>query len=117
MGKQLGTLEQMLMFAVVRLENEAHGLGLRREIERVTGRAVSPGAVYTTLDRLERQGLVSSWISDETPSTGGRRRKFYRVEPAGAELLLTGYESLNRLAEGTLVALSRLQVSASKGTG
>lgn len=115
MAKQLGTLEQMLMFAVVRLGNEAHGLRIRREIEEVTGKTISPGALYTTMDRLEQQGLISSWISDETPSSGGRRRKYYQVEPEGAEMLLTGFEGLNRLAEGTLVTLSRLQVGGGGG--
>lgn len=105
------------MFAVVRLGNEAHGLSIRQEIERVTGRTISPGALYTTMDRLEQQGLISSRISDETPASGGRRRKYYQVEPDGAESLLAGYEGLHRLAEGTLATLSRLQVDEAKGAG
>ena len=78
--KQLGALEQMLMFAVARLGEGAHGLAIRREVEGATDRKLSPGAVYTTLDRLARQGYVSSWIGQETPEGGGRRRKFYKVE-------------------------------------
>lgn len=109
MAKHLGTLEQMLMFAVARLGERAHGLAVRREVERLTDRKLSPGAVYTTLDRLAGQGYVSSWIGEETPEGGGRRRKFYRVEPAGAKALLSAYEGLSSLAEGVVGELGKLE--------
>jgi len=102
MPKVAGSLEQFLMFAVVRLADGAHGLAIRQEVERTADRVVSHGALYTTMDRLERRGLVSSWIGSESPETGGRKRKFYRLEPAGARALREGYEGLRRLAEGTL---------------
>ncbi|MDX1394932.1 MAG: PadR family transcriptional regulator [Gemmatimonadota bacterium] len=112
MTKHIGSLEQLLMFAVFRLGDAAHGLALRRELEEATGRKVSPGAVYTTMDRLERQGLVSSWIGEDRPVGGGRRRKFYRLEPQGARALAESYASLSTLAEGTLPGLKRLATGA-----
>ena len=83
----LGEFEQMTLLALLRLEPDAYGASIRREIEERAGRAVLLGAVYTTLDRMERKGLVSSWVGDPTPERGGRRKKFYRLEPAGAEAL------------------------------
>ena len=56
----LGTFEEQVMLAVLRTGEEAYGMNVRREIERVTGRDVAIGAVYATLDRLEAKGLVSS---------------------------------------------------------
>jgi DNA-binding PadR family transcriptional regulator len=96
----LGEFEQVLLFALLRVGAEGHGVDLVREIEERTGRQVSPGALYTGLERLERKGLVSSWIGDSTPERGGRRRKCYRLEPAGAAELRASYTALQRLAAG-----------------
>lgn len=115
MTKSIGSLEQLLMFAVFRLGDGAHGLAVRQEVERAAGRKVSHGALYTTMDRLERQGLVRSRIGSETPETGGRRRKFYRLEPEGARALREGYEGLRRLAEGTLEDLEGLASDSGVG--
>ena len=56
----LGTFEEQVMLAVLRTRDEAYGMELCREIERVTGRKISPGAVYATLERLDAKGLVES---------------------------------------------------------
>ncbi len=96
------------MFATARLCDNAHGSALRAELARATGRRVSPGAIYTTMERLERQGLVASHIADDRPVGGGRRRRFYRLEPAGARALAESYRSLESLAEGVLPALLKI---------
>ena len=64
----LGTFEEQVMLAVVRTGRGAYGMGVRREIERVTGREVAIGAVYSTLDRLESKGLLASGRTDAGPS-------------------------------------------------
>ena len=73
----LGELEQVVLFAVVRLGGETHGAPVVEEIEERTGRRVSPGALYTVLGRLESKGFVESWIGDTVPDRGGRRRRVY----------------------------------------
>ena len=108
MTKQIGSLEQLLMFAVLRLGNEAHGIALRRELERVTGRRISSGAVYTTMERLDRHGLTDSGIGDEDRPGGGRPRRYYRVTPEGARALTESWEGLSDLARGVLPKLRRL---------
>ena len=80
----LGEFEQIVLLAVVRLDVEAYGSPIRRDIEERTGRTIAIGALYTALDRLERRRLVSSWLGDPTPERGGKRKRYYRVEPAGA---------------------------------
>lgn len=104
----LGEFEQVLLFALLRLDGEAHGAALAVEIEERTGREVSPGAVYTVLDRLERKGYVTAWIGESTPQRGGRRRKVYRLEPAGAAELRSAYRALQRLASGVGARLDAL---------
>ena len=73
----LGDFEQLILLGVLRLGDEAYGVAIRQEIHRRSGRDVSINAVYTTLDRLERKGLLESWVGDPTPERGGRRKKFY----------------------------------------
>ena len=97
----LGDFEQVILFALARLEGEAHGTAVSQEIETRTGRHVSPGGLYTVLDRLEAKGLVTSWIGESTPERGGRRRRVYRLEPAGARELREWYRGIKDIAVGT----------------
>jgi DNA-binding PadR family transcriptional regulator len=83
----LGEFEQSLLLAIFHLGDDAYGVRIRREIERRTGREVAVGALYTSLERLERKGLVTSRISEPTPERGGRSKRFYALRPAGAAAL------------------------------
>ncbi|HEY7450655.1 MAG TPA: helix-turn-helix transcriptional regulator, partial [Vicinamibacterales bacterium] len=67
------------MLALVRLNDHAYGVSVRQEIEKRTGRDVSIGAIYATLDRLEAKGYVTSRLGDPTPERGGRSKRFFRV--------------------------------------
>lgn len=108
MGR-LGEFEQVILFTVLRLGEDAYGLGIRDSVEARTGRAVSPGAIYTTLRRLEERGLVSSRIGDPPAGPeGGRPRKLYELRPSGARALLDAYSTTQTLAEGLLPALAKL---------
>jgi DNA-binding PadR family transcriptional regulator len=105
----LGELEQVVLFALVHVEGEeAHGAALIRELEDRLGRSVSPGALYTVLDRLQSKGLVEAWIGDSSPARGGRRRKVYRLLPEGARELRKWYAGIRRLADGTAERLDAL---------
>jgi len=108
----LGEFEQLLRFALVRLKGEAQGAAIAEAIEVRTGRTVSPGALYTALDRMEAKGWVASWIGSSTPERGGRRRKVYRMLPTGARELRGSYEHLGRMASA---ALPRLDALAEEG--
>jgi PadR family transcriptional regulator PadR len=100
MRTYLGEFEQLLLFALVQLDGDAYGAGIRRLIEARTGRTVSPGAIYTALDRLESRRLVSSALGEPTARRGGKRRRYYRIEPAGVELLRRSHDALARMAQG-----------------
>lgn len=96
----LGEFEQALLFALLHLDGMAHGGAIQQEIERRTGRSVSPGAVYTAMDRMEGRGFVRSSLAEGGPARGGRRRKLYRLLPAGASALEASWDRLRRMAEG-----------------
>jgi DNA-binding PadR family transcriptional regulator len=104
----LGEFEQLLLFALVRLEGEAHGAAIASEIHARTGRELSPGAVYTALDRLAARRYVTSWLGEATEERGGRRRKFYRLLPEGARVLQRSYGALRQMATGVAAKLDAL---------
>jgi PadR family transcriptional regulator, regulatory protein PadR len=83
----LGEFEQIVMLAVARLEADAYGTRIRREIEDCTGRAVTIGAAYATLDRLVEKGYLRAREGDPVPERGGRARRFFRLTPSGIAAL------------------------------
>jgi PadR family transcriptional regulator PadR len=93
----LGSLEEQVMLAVVRTGAEAYGMSVRRELEMVTGRDVTIGSVYATLDRLEAKGLV---VSSRTPAGDAVSRRIFAVTPSGARALASTRVTRERLWSG-----------------
>lgn len=79
----LTDFELMILLAILRIGCDAYGVPIAREIEQTGGRRVVLGAVYAALDRLERNGLVSSVVGEPTPERGGRAKRFFEVTPQG----------------------------------
>jgi len=94
----LGEFEQVVLWALARRPGPAYGAAIHREILDRTGRDVSIPAVYVTLKRMERKGLVASEVSD--PPEGGRATRDYRLLPAGRQALTESRAQLERLWEG-----------------
>ena len=103
----LGVLEEQILVAVIRARQEAYGMQVRREIERVTGRELAIGAVYATLDRLEAKGLVSS----RRVADGGASRRLFELTRAGGRALADTRAMRDRLWKGVdlreVMALAR----------
>jgi PadR family transcriptional regulator PadR len=99
-GELLGEFEHLVLLAVLRLADDAYGMRVRREIAHRTGRDVSIGAVYATLDRLAAKGLISSSLSDPTPERGGRAKRSFRVTGAGFDAVNRTRQELANMLEG-----------------
>lgn len=99
-GNVPSDFEQQVLLAVWRLEEAAYGTTVRDELEARTGRSVSQGAVYTTLVRLEKKGLLSSRMSDPTPVRGGKARRFFRITEGGRAGVAAARHTMDRLWEG-----------------
>jgi PadR family transcriptional regulator PadR len=108
MRVHLGEFELLLLLALLQTRDEVYGVQIRALIEERTGRTVAPGAVYTALDRLERRNLVSSRLGEPTQQRGGKRKRYYRIEPAGATLLRQSQQALARMARGVNAELEAL---------
>lgn len=104
----LGEFEQLVLFAVLRLERDASGVAIHDEILARTAREVSPGAIYTTLGRLEERGLVRAVVMEGATARVGRPRKHYELRPAGAKALRDSYANIQALAVGILPKLNAL---------
>ena len=99
-GEYLGEFEQMILLALLRLGDTAYGMTIRQEIEERTGRAVTIGAAYATLDRLEEKGYVSSTVGQPTAVRGGRSKRFFRMTPRGVEALNQSRRALEQMWAG-----------------
>ncbi len=78
-----GTTELLVLCI---LEDETlHGYEIAQRIrETAAGLALSEGALYPTLHRLERRGaLAATWGAGE----GGPRRRYYRLSDEGRGVL------------------------------
>jgi len=96
----IGEFEQLVLLAVLRLDDDAYGVTIRKVIASRTERRPSPGALYTTLDRLEEKGLVTSRFGDPTPQRGGRAKRFFRVTDKGVEAISRAQRSYQQLLQG-----------------
>jgi DNA-binding PadR family transcriptional regulator len=99
-SKYLGEFEQTLLLAVLRVGDGAYGSVIRKEVESCTGRKVSHGAAYITLDRLEAKGLVVSELGSSAPGRGGRRKRLFQVTAAGLKAVRASRDALSKLWQG-----------------
>jgi DNA-binding PadR family transcriptional regulator len=99
-GQNLGEAEHLVLLAAFRLGADATGADIRDEVARRTGRDLTVSAVYVTLLRLQKKGLVTSEMGDPTPVRGGKARRHFTVSPDGVGLLYAARERLDRMWEG-----------------
>jgi PadR family transcriptional regulator PadR len=95
----LGELEQMVLLAVLRLE-EAYPVSVRNEIHARTSVDLSRGTIYVTLMRLERRALVRSALGEPTAARGGKAKRCFEVTAEGRRALRESGTALRRLTAG-----------------
>jgi DNA-binding PadR family transcriptional regulator len=96
----LGEFEQMVLLAVLRLKSGAYALSILEELDDRAERSVSRGALYKTLERLEKKGLLTWRTEDGPPERGGHPRRRFSVTSPGLAALQDSREALTRLWEG-----------------
>lgn len=101
MGRNfLGEFEQIVLLAMARAGEGAYAVSIHDEILQTTGRSVSIPAVYVTLSRLEKKGLVTSWMGEPSPTRGGRAKRYFKLSNKGRAALETSRTVLDRLWDG-----------------
>lgn len=103
----LGEVEQLVLLAVLRLDDDAYAVPIRELILKEAGVELSRGTIYVTLERLERKGHVASWFSEPQAVRGGKARRLFKLKPAGLAAVKAAKRAMDRLASGTVLSSSR----------
>jgi len=93
----LGAFEEMVLLSVARSDGQAYGMSVRRDVQSRSGREVTIGAVYSTLDRLQAKGLVGSRSRVGEGAREGQARRCFALAPEGAAALLEARERHDRV--------------------
>ena len=96
----IAEFEQMVLLAVLQVHDDAYGVTVHEELERHTDRALSRGAVYMTLDRLEKKGFLTSSLSEPTAERGGRSKRCYTATKTAIAALRASRRTLLSLWDG-----------------
>lgn len=96
----LGGFEHRVLLAMMRLGSSAYSVPIVRELEALTGRSVSPAAVYVTLRRLEKRGLLTSRMIPAAEGESGRARRVFEVTDEAVSILRDARRDLDRLWDG-----------------
>jgi len=86
-GERLGEFEEMVLLSLSWSDQDANAVGIWEVLQKEGERAVSLGAVYAALDRLERKKYVTSWLGEPTRVQGGRRKRHYELTKNGGSAL------------------------------
>jgi len=96
----IGQFEQIVLTAVAALADNAYGVSIHATVRELSApKAVSLGAVYATLDRLEDKKLIRSWLSEPTRERGGRSKRHYQLKPEGERALRESVQTARRICE------------------
>jgi PadR family transcriptional regulator, regulatory protein PadR len=96
----LGAFENLLLLAILRLDDRAYGATIRQELLTHARKDVAVGAIYTGLDRLEQKGFVKSWLGDPTAERGGKAKKIYHLTAHGRRALTQTHRAIARMSRG-----------------
>lgn len=107
--KFLGEFEQMAMLALIHLGSEAYGAAIRQLLAEQVNRNVAIGALYSTLERLERKGMVESRLGEATAQRGGRPKRYFKVTSQGHQALKRARQAMDTLWQGVSIRNFLLQ--------
>ena len=104
----IGEFEYLLISAAAGLGEGAYGAAIREEIEATTQQKCSIGALYTTIDRLEKKGLLKTWMGESTAERGGRAKRMVRVTAKGVQAAKEFYDAVMRVSRSVSWAEHRV---------
>lgn len=110
--KFLGEFEQFVLLSILKLGANAYGSAIRQLLAEAVNRDVTIGALYTTLERLEKKGLLTSEMGEVTPERGGRAKKYFKLTAQGQTALKRSKDALTNMWQGlSLFELLKVTVS------
>lgn len=102
-GKHLGEFEQIVLLSLIRLNENAYGAAIRQLLHELIGRDVAIGALYSTLERMEKKGLVASKLGEATAERGGRAKRFFSITAEGQSALKRARNAMDTMWQGVSI--------------
>ena len=102
-GKHLGEFEQIVLLSLIRLKENAYGAAIRQLLHDQIGRDVAIGALYSTLERMEKKGLVVSKLGEATAERGGRAKRFFNVTADDQSALKRARHAMDTMWHGVSI--------------
>ena len=103
--KTLGEFEHIVLLALLRLETNAYGAAIRQFLQAEIGRDVALGALYSTLERMDKKGLVVSKLGEATAQRGGRPKRFFSVTGEGKAALKHAKQAIDNMWQGVALTV------------
>ncbi|MEP1096467.1 MAG: helix-turn-helix transcriptional regulator [Cyclobacteriaceae bacterium] len=83
----LGEFQEIVLLAILILDENAYGAKIQSEMSQRLGRMISRGALHAALTRLTQKHFIESTFGGATMERGGRRKRFYTVTNLGKSAL------------------------------
>ena len=102
----LGSFEELVLRAIIKCRNNAYGNPIRKQLEEATGRTVTVGALYATLDRLKEKGFINYRVAEGGEEREGRPKRYYSIDNAGRQALMEAEKVRTSLVPNLKTALA-----------
>jgi len=110
---QLTRNEEIVLLSVLRMEGDAYGVLIKRQIRELTQGDWNYGLLYSTLDQLVKKGLLVKREGKPMPERGGRRKIYYSLSRSGKQALEQAYALKEALWDGiTRLKLNKRESSS-----
>ena len=83
----LGYLEETILLLVMIMDEEVYGFSVSEAYTKYMGKSISISAVHAVLSRLEKKGLISSYMGGATAERGGRRKRIFESTAEGRKVI------------------------------
>ncbi|WP_462249645.1 PadR family transcriptional regulator [Ekhidna sp.] len=93
----IGEFEELCLLMVGVLHEDAYGVSVKDEIVKRTGRNVTISSIHSTLVRLEKKGLLKSYMGGANEIRGGRAKRIFEMTSAGKQMVTEARELRNQL--------------------
>jgi len=108
--KVLTRAEEILLLSILRLKNNAYALAIIREVKKSTGKELSIGSLWVSLDSMRKKGFVDKRMAEENPAKGGRKKVYYSLTSSGVKALREAREFQKFLWYGVEQQLKKIKV-------
>lgn len=98
--KELTKLEELVMMAIWRLEDNAYGVEIKKKVKEIGGREYFYNTLYTTFDQLTRKCFITKHFGEPSAVRGGKSKVYFHITEKGRSALENAFMRHNRIWAG-----------------